>query len=153
MIILALMVYKLVRMCSHVAEVCFAGLRVSDGEISTGKHKIHETTPLLSLQCHPNTNNTNAQGLAQPEFNRSANTTSRVYSIDSSDEYFFIIARILRFQLLQLSNLIRRLRSVATPLASDTISRRLTACDKAIEDMLSKAGLATPEASGRAETI
>lgn len=147
MIILTLMVYKLVRMCSNFAEVCFAGHRC---ESSTGTHKIFEKPPLLSLQCHPNTRR---QEPAQPELNRSANTISRMYSIDSSDEYLFIMAGILRFQLLQLSNLTGQLRRVSAPLASDTISRRLAACNEAVEDMLSKAGLTPPDASEGAETI
>jgi hypothetical protein len=144
MIILALMVDKLVRMCTHVSEACCAGLRAIGGKSSTDKHKIVGMAPLLSLQCHTNTNR---QGPAHQELDRGANPTTRVYSVDSSDEYFFVMAGILRFQLLELSNLSRQLGRAAAPLASDTISQRLAACNEVVDDMLNKAGLASSEAS------
>lgn len=138
MIILTLMVDKLVSMCSHVAKVCCMGLQAHGGESSTGSDNTPETTPLLSLQSHTNTDR---HRLSYQELDRGPTTTTRVYSIDSSDEYLFIVAGILRFQLQQLYNLARKLQEVSAPFASDTMSRRLGKCNEAVQDMLRKAGL------------
>ncbi|KAJ2986552.1 hypothetical protein NUW58_g4971 [Xylaria curta] len=147
MIILVLAVDKAVRMCSRVAEVCYAGLPTCRGGSSTKKHTTLETPLLLSLQTQlQSTGNDNTdQNYIRQDLDGNNNPSMRVYSIDTSDEYFFIIAGILRFQLLQLSSLTTQFRRVTAPLASETINQRLAACAGAVEDMLSKAGLSTAE--------
>ncbi|KAI0533244.1 hypothetical protein GGR58DRAFT_506571 [Xylaria digitata] len=144
MIILTLMVDKLVRMCGYISEACCTGLRVGGSECKTGSGKALEATPLLSLQNHTSTND---HGLDYRELSQPANSTTRVYSIDSPNEYLFMVAGILRFQLQELFNLTRQLREVSVPLASDTMSRRLAACNEAVKEMLRKEGLTPFEAT------
>ncbi|KAI0187179.1 hypothetical protein EV127DRAFT_513846 [Xylaria flabelliformis] len=142
MIMLALMVDKLVRICKDVSEACCVGLQKMGGAVDT------EIPPLLTLQRHKDTDN------QQP--GRRANTTNpstntRVYSVDSSAEYFFVVAGILRFQLLQLFNLTQQLRGVTAPLSSDRISQRITAGSEAVMDMMCKAGLTLQDADAAAD--
>ncbi|KAI0556189.1 hypothetical protein F4679DRAFT_578310 [Xylaria curta] len=141
MIMLALMVDKLVRMCKDVSEACCVGLRKMSGADDT------EMPPLLTLQRHNDTDN--------QQWGRSATTSpstnARVYSIDSPAEYFFVIEGILRFQLLQLFNLTQQLRGVTAPLASDRISQRITAGNEAIMAMLREVGLTHQDADATAD--
>ncbi|KAI0976516.1 hypothetical protein F4678DRAFT_417420 [Xylaria arbuscula] len=150
MIMLALMVDKLVRMCKHVAEACCTGLRGTGGETDAASEDDHppETSPLLTLQRHTDISKQyRARGSAIV-----STVASRVYSVDSSREYLFVVAGILRFQLQQLFHLTLQLQKVAAPLASDRISQRITACHESVRDMLGKAGFipceAAPEVSG-----
>ncbi|KAI0859276.1 hypothetical protein F4860DRAFT_515922 [Xylaria cubensis] len=131
MIMLALMVDKLVRMCKDVSEACCAGLRKMGGAVEM------EVPPLLTLQRHNDTDNHQWGSSATT----SPSTNTRIYSVDSSAEYFFVVAGILRFQLLQLFNLTQQLRGVTAPLSSDRISQRITAGSEAVIAMMCKAGL------------
>ncbi|KAI0514716.1 hypothetical protein F5B22DRAFT_610507 [Xylaria bambusicola] len=134
MIILTLMVDKLVQTCNQLAEACCAEL----------KNKPPGTkTPRLSLQSNTEVAS-HSLGHGGPEME--PNSPSRVYSINSSVEYFFVMAGILRFQLLELFNLTQQLQIVVAPLASDTIGQRLKMCTEAVKDLLNRAGLTPLEA-------
>ncbi|KAK5637279.1 hypothetical protein RRF57_012992 [Xylaria bambusicola] len=132
MIILTLMVDKLVQICSQLAEACCAELR---------NRPSGTKTPRLLLQSNTEVTNDNL-GHQVPEME--ANSSSRVYNINSSVEYFFVMAGILRFQLLELFNLTQQLQIVVAPLASDTIGQRLKTCSEAVRDLMNRAGLTPP---------
>ncbi|KAI0904514.1 hypothetical protein F4823DRAFT_205029 [Ustulina deusta] len=144
MIILTLMVDKLVHICSQLAEACCAELQVNCGwRSNTGSDRPPgTTTPRLSLQSNTEATS-DSLGHQGPEMG--AISPSRVYSVNSSVEYFFVMAGILRFQLLELFNLTQQLRIVAAPLASDAIGQRLKTCSEAVKDLLNRAGLTPPE--------
>lgn len=140
MIILTLMVDKLVHICSQLAEACCAEL----GGRSPGTR-----TPRLSLRNNTEVTNDN---LSRQGPEMGVNSHSRVYSINSPVEYFFVMAGILRFQLLELFNLTQQLQVVVTPLASDTIGQRLKTCSEAVKDLLHRAGLTPPEVPDGTDT-
>ncbi|KAI3337516.1 hypothetical protein HD806DRAFT_42704 [Xylariaceae sp. AK1471] len=149
MIMLALMVDKLVRMCKDVSEACCTGLRKMGGAVDTNVITSNDIKPsgempLLTLQSHNDTDNQQWGGGTTT----TPSTNTRVYSVDSSAEYLFVVAGILRFQLLQLFNLTQQLRGVTAPLASDRIRQRITAGSEAVMAMMCKAGLTPGEALG-----
>lgn len=159
LIMLTLMVDKLVRMCKDVSEACCAGLRTTSGTVDTNvniitSHDIQTSRdiPLLTLQNH-NDNDSQQQKGGRGAGSAGGTTTpsskdTRVYSVDSSAEYLFVVAGILRFQLLQLFNLTEQLRRVTAPLVSDRISQRIKSCSEAIMEMMYKAGFTPCEALG-----
>ncbi|KAK3934354.1 hypothetical protein QBC46DRAFT_325213 [Diplogelasinospora grovesii] len=144
MMILSLLVDKLVRVCRRVAEACAAGLggesSSSASSSSGGDSKTApDAAPRLSLRGRGGT------GPDTPVPPGRHGPDGRVYSVDAPDEYLFVVAGLLRFQLLQLFDLTQQLRQVAACAASDPMSRRLGACGEAVRDMLREAGLAPAE--------
>ncbi|KAI1811315.1 hypothetical protein GGS20DRAFT_588668 [Poronia punctata] len=141
MMILAILVDKLVRVCRRVGEACAMGLN-SNGERSMSRSSSTSdlrpgssgTAPWLLLRGPPDTPAPGEDG--------------RVYNVDAPDEYLFVVAGLLRFQLLQLYDLTQQLRHVAACTSSGPMSRRLGVCSKALREMLREAGL---EPSGENE--
>ena len=144
MMILALLVDKLVRVCRRVGEVCTTG---RSGDKSTNSSSDYRTTasdamPWLLLWGRSG----HAPDTPAPPGRHG--TDGRVYSVDSLDEYLFVVGGLLRYQMLQLFDLTQQLRHVAVCAASAPMSRRLGVCSKALRDMLREVGLAPAEESG-----
>ncbi|KAI0467420.1 hypothetical protein F4859DRAFT_243124 [Xylaria cf. heliscus] len=142
MMILALLVDKLVRVCRRVGEACATGL--TSGESSKGTSSSSSSNS-SDYRLILRSRSGGVPDTPVPPGRHGAD--GRVYSVDAPDEYLFVVAGLLRFQLLQLFDLTQQLRLVAACAASGPMSRRLSVCSKALRDMLREAELTPTEQS------